>query len=606
MKDRWETGRASGMLSAFEVELQKFGDSISPSDYGKRAGLIQEKANQLKNEYLSIANREGWRPDNTSVFAKTLTAQATQAEINALKTAKSQEVTWHKENIGNVIEEQLRRTETLGFEDGGRLVETAGQTIRQALNAASGVIPEAELDGYLHGPQGWFVRKEDQYMEHLVERDPERMLDYAAKFSLRGEAFRKQARSILSSRAGKAYSAFKATVDNMGTSITNLGSSLSIANDAQWNQEGWVKNAYTDIDRHLTAVDALLQSQPSIDAREFNKLTNFTSDLRALRTTNRWAQAIVLTNNPEQLDQIMSSFEEFAGSEEVRNAPGRMATALKGQKERLTKLVAERKALINNGEEMKGQLNAMEQSVGSYSVIRNLKTTGDLAVHKKSLEALRNQLRIHREQLVDGDENAVRMKAFYSSRMALIETEIRATDDRAQGVQDARDIELIEAGDFTGDDAQIEAIYNRMLGRKDAHGENYGSKMAQQLLTPEGQLGSVTTDIHEVVKNARFVPAEVANVIERQFDELTIESTDADKTAAAKLVAFVKLLQRTNGAAVSRAFSPNLLGIVNGVSLENVSMGREIEWANAFLNRAENNPSNRGDSVSNLQNYIEN
>ncbi len=604
MKNRWETGRATGMISAFQVELQKFGDSISPSDYGKRAELISAEAERLKTQYLSFASREGWRPDNASDFEKALTSQAAQAEINALKTAKNQEVSWHRNNITNVIDEQLRRTETLGFEDGGRLVETAGQTIRQSINAASGVLSAAELDGYLNGPQGWFVQKENQYMEHLVEQDPERMLDYTAKFSLRGEAFRKQARGILSSRAGKANSAFKAQVDNMGTSIKNLASSLSIASDSQWNEENWVRGAYEDIDAHLAAINQMLQSQPMIDARDFNKLTNFTSDLRALRIANRWAEQIVLTNKEDRLDEIMSSFEEYAGSEEIRNAPGRTATALKGQQERLTKLVTERKALINSGEEMKGRLDAMVDSVGSFSVIGTLKTTGDLAAHRKGLEALSEQLQVELKLDRSGDPDARHMKSFLASRIALIQREIQATNDRAQGLQDARDVALIYDGKFTGGDAEKEAVLQRTLSRNDRFGETYGSKMAQQLLTPEGLSGPISTEVFNIVKNAGFVPAQVANVIDRHLYELNVESSDADKIAMSHLIQFVKLLQRTNRAAVVRAFSENIQDIATAANSEDLLRG--LEWANSYLNRSEKTPPNRAAVIEDLQNYMGN
>ena len=604
MKNRWETGRATGMISAFQVELQKFGDSISPSDYGKRAELISAEAERLKTQYLSFASREGWRPDNASDFEKALTSQAAQAEINALKTAKNQEVSWHRNNITNVIDEQLRRTETLGFEDGGRLVETAGQTIRQSINAASGVLSAAELDGYLNGPQGWFVQKENQYMEHLVEQDPERMLDYTAKFSLRGEAFRKQARGILSSRAGKANSAFKAQVDNMGTSIKNLASSLSIASDSQWNEENWVRGAYGDIDAHLAAINQMLQSQPMIDARDFNKLTNFTSDLRALRIANRWAEQIVLTNKEDRLDEIMSSFEEYAGSEEIRNAPGRTATALKGQQERLTKLVTERKALINSGEEMKGRLDAMVDSVGSFSVIGTLKTTGDLAAHRKGLEALSEQLQVELKLDRSGDPDARHMKSFLASRIALIQREIQATNDRAQGLQDARDVALIYDGKFTGGDAEKEAVLQRTLSRNDRFGETYGSKMAQQLLTPEGLSGPISTEVFNIVKNAGFVPAQVANVIDRHLYELNVESSDADKIAMSHLIQFVKLLQRTNRAAVVRAFSENIQDIATAANSEDLLRG--LEWANSYLNRSEKTPPNRAAVIEDLQNYMGN
>ena len=604
MKNRWETGRATGMISAFQVELQKFGDSISPSDYGKRAELISAEAERLKTQYLSFASREGWRPDNASDFEKALTSQAAQAEINALKTAKNQEVSWHRNNITNVIDEQLRRTETLGFEDGGRLVETAGQTIRQSINAASGVLSAAELDGYLNGPQGWFVQKENQYMEHLVEQDPERMLDYTAKFSLRGEAFRKQARGILSSRAGKANSAFKAQVDNMGTSIKNLASSLSIASDSQWNEENWVRGAYEDIDAHLAAINQMLQSQPMIDARDFNKLTNFTSDLRALRIANRWAEQIVLTNKEDRLDEIMSSFEEYAGSEEIRNAPGRTATALKGQQERLTKLVTERKALINSGEEMKGRLDAMVDSVGSFSVIGTLKTTGDLAAHRKGLEALSEQLQVELKLDRSGDPDARHMKSFLASRIALIQREIQATNDRAQGLQDARDVALIYDGKFTGGDAEKEAVLQRTLSRNDRFGETYGSKMAQQLLTPEGLSGPISTEVFNIVKNAGFVPAQVANVIDRHLYELNVESSDADKIAMSHLIQFVKLLQRTNRAAVVRAFSENIQDIATAANSEDLLRG--LEWANSYLNRSEKTPPNRAEIMEDLQNYMGN
>lgn len=604
MKNRWETGRATGMISAFQVELQKFGDSISPSDYGKRAELISAEAERLKTQYLSFASREGWRPDNASDFEKALTSQAAQAEINALKTAKNQEVSWHRNNITNVIDEQLRRTETLGFEDGGRLVETAGQTIRQSINAASGVLSAAELDGYLNGPQGWFVQKENQYMEHLVEQDPERMLDYTAKFSLRGEAFRKQARGILSSRAGKANSAFKAQVDNMGTSIKNLASSLSIASDSQWNEENWVRGAYEDIDAHLAAINQMLQSQPMIDARDFNKLTNFTSDLRALRIANRWAEQIVLTNKEDRLDEIMSSFEEYAGSEEIRNAPGRTATALKGQQERLTKLVTERKALINSGEEMKGRLDAMVDSVGSFSVIGTLTTTGDLAAHRKGLEALSEQLQVELKLDRSGDPDARHMKSFLASRIALIQREIQATNDRAQGLQDARDVALIYDGKFTGGDAEKEAVLQRTLSRNDRFGETYGSKMAQQLLTPEGLSGPISTEVFNIVKNAGFVPAQVANVIDRHLYELNVESSDADKIAMSHLIQFVKLLQRTNSAAVVRAFSENIQDIATAANSEDLLRG--LEWANSYLNRSEKTPPNRAEIMEDLQNYMGN
>jgi len=604
MKNRWETGRATGMISAFQVELQKFGDSISPSDYGKRAELISAEAERLKTQYLSFASREGWRPDNASDFEKALTSQAAQAEINALKTAKNQEVSWHRNNITNVIDEQLRRTETLGFEDGGRLVETAGQTIRQSINAASGVLSAAELDGYLNGPQGWFVQKENQYMEHLVEQDPERMLDYTAKFSLRGEAFRKQARGILSSRAGKANSAFKAQVDNMGTSIKNLASSLSIASDSQWNEENWVRGAYEDIDAHLAAINQMLQSQPMIDARDFNKLTNFTSDLRALRIANRWAEQIVLTNKEDRLDEIMSSFEEYAGSEEIRNAPGRTATALKGQQERLTKLVTERKALINSGEEMKGRLDAMVDSVGSFSVIGTLTTTGDLAAHRKGLEALSEQLQVELKLDRSGDPDARHMKSFLASRIALIQREIQATNDRAQGLQDARDVALIYDGKFTGGDAEKEAVLQRTLSRNDRFGETYGSKMAQQLLTPEGLSGPISTEVFNIVKNAGFVPAQVANVIDRHLYELNVESSDADKIAMSHLIQFVKLLQRTNRAAVVRAFSENIQDIATAANSEDLLRG--LEWANSYLNRSEKTPPNRAAVIEDLQNYMGN
>tara|TARA_Y100001963_G_scaffold17426_1_gene21519 strand:- start:323 stop:2101 length:1779 start_codon:yes stop_codon:yes gene_type:complete len=592
------------MISAFQVELQKFGDSISPSDYGKRAELISAEAERLKTQYLSFASREGWRPDNASDFEKALTSQAAQAEINALKTAKNQEVSWHRNNITNVIDEQLRRTETLGFEDGGRLVETAGQTIRQSINAASGVLSAAELDGYLNGPQGWFVQKENQYMEHLVEQDPERMLDYTAKFSLRGEAFRKQARGILSSRAGKANSAFKAQVDNMGTSIKNLASSLSIASDSQWNEENWVRGAYEDIDAHLAAINQMLQSQPMIDARDFNKLTNFTSDLRALRIANRWAEQIVLTNKEDRLDEIMSSFEEYAGSEEIRNAPGRTATALKGQQERLTKLVTERKALINSGEEMKGRLDAMVDSVGSFSVIGTLKTTGDLAAHRKGLEALSEQLQVELKLDRSGDPDARHMKSFLASRIALIQREIQATNDRAQGLQDARDVVLIYDGTFTGGDAEKEAVLQRTLSRNDRFGETYGSKMAQQLLTPEGLSGPISTEVFNIVKNAGFVPAQVANVIDRHLYELNVESSDADKIAMSHLIQFVKLLQRTNSAAVVRAFSENIQDIATAANSEDLLRG--LEWANSYLNRSEKTPPNRAAVIEDLQNYMGN
>tara|TARA_R100000808_G_scaffold128_3_gene903 strand:- start:1370 stop:3148 length:1779 start_codon:yes stop_codon:yes gene_type:complete len=592
------------MISAFQVELQKFGDSISPSDYGKRAELISAEAERLKTQYLSFASREGWRPDNASDFEKALTSQAAQAEINALKTAKNQEVSWHRNNITNVIDEQLRRTETLGFEDGGRLVETAGQTIRQSINAASGVLSAAELDGYLNGPQGWFVQKENQYMEHLVEQDPERMLDYTAKFSLRGEAFRKQARGILSSRAGKANSAFKAQVDNMGTSIKNLASSLSIASDSQWNEENWVRGAYEDIDAHLAAINQMLQSQPMIDARDFNKLTNFTSDLRALRIANRWAEQIVLTNKEDRLDEIMSSFEEYAGSEEIRNAPGRTATALKGQQERLTKLVTERKALINSGEEMKGRLDAMVDSVGSFSVIGTLKTTGDLAAHRKGLEALSEQLQVELKLDRSGDPDARHMKSFLASRIALIQREIQATNDRAQGLQDARDVALIYDGKFTGGDAEKEAVLQRTLSRNDRFGETYGSKMAQQLLTPEGLSGPISTEVFNIVKNAGFVPAQVANVIDRHLYELNVESSDADKIAMSHLIQFVKLLQRTNSAAVVRAFSENIQDIATAANSEDLLRG--LEWANSYLNRSEKTPPNRAAVIEDLQNYMGN
>tara|TARA_Y100000593_G_scaffold22803_3_gene45376 strand:+ start:1040 stop:2818 length:1779 start_codon:yes stop_codon:yes gene_type:complete len=592
------------MISAFQVELQKFGDSISPSDYGKRAELISAEAERLKTQYLSFASREGWRPDNASDFEKALTSQAAQAEINALKTAKNQEVSWHRNNITNVIDEQLRRTETLGFEDGGRLVETAGQTIRQSINAASGVLSAAELDGYLNGPQGWFVQKENQYMEHLVEQDPERMLDYTAKFSLRGEAFRKQARGILSSRAGKANSAFKAQVDNMGTSIKNLASSLSIASDSQWNEENWVRGAYEDIDAHLAAINQMLQSQPMIDARDFNKLTNFTSDLRALRIANRWAEQIVLTNKEDRLDEIMSSFEEYAGSEEIRNAPGRTATALKGQQERLTKLVTERKALINSGEEMKGRLDAMVDSVGSFSVIGTLKTTGDLAAHRKGLEALSEQLQVELKLDRSGDPDARHMKSFLASRIALIQREIQATNDRAQGLQDARDVVLIYDGTFTGGDAEKEAVLQRTLSRNDRFGETYGSKMAQQLLTPEGLSGPISTEVFNIVKNAGFVPAQVANVIDRHLYELNVESSDADKIAMSHLIQFVKLLQRTNRAAVVRAFSENIQDIATAANSEDLLRG--LEWANSYLNRSEKTPPNRAAVIEDLQNYMGN
>tara|TARA_Y100001960_G_scaffold13720_1_gene12549 strand:- start:1443 stop:3221 length:1779 start_codon:yes stop_codon:yes gene_type:complete len=592
------------MISAFQVELQKFGDSISPSDYGKRAELISAEAERLKTQYLSFASREGWRPDNASDFEKALTSQAAQAEINALKTAKNQEVSWHRNNITNVIDEQLRRTETLGFEDGGRLVETAGQTIRQSINAASGVLSAAELDGYLNGPQGWFVQKENQYMEHLVEQDPERMLDYTAKFSLRGEAFRKQARGILSSRAGKANSAFKAQVDNMGTSIKNLASSLSIASDSQWNEENWVRGAYEDIDAHLAAINQMLQSQPMIDARDFNKLTNFTSDLRALRIANRWAEQIVLTNKEDRLDEIMSSFEEYAGSEEIRNAPGRTATALKGQQERLTKLVTERKALINSGEEMKGRLDAMVDSVGSFSVIGTLKTTGDLAAHRKGLEALSEQLQVELKLDRSGDPDARHMKSFLASRIALIQREIQATNDRAQGLQDARDVALIYDGKFTGGDAEKEAVLQRTLSRNDRFGETYGSKMAQQLLTPEGLSGPISTEVFNIVKNAGFVPAQVANVIDRHLYELNVESSDADKIAMSHLIQFVKLLQRTNRAAVVRAFSENIQDIATAANSEDLLRG--LEWANSYLNRSEKTPPNRAAVIEDLQNYMGN
>tara|TARA_Y100001938_G_scaffold145402_1_gene221981 strand:+ start:18797 stop:20575 length:1779 start_codon:yes stop_codon:yes gene_type:complete len=592
------------MISAFQVELQKFGDSISPSDYGKRAELISAEAERLKTQYLSFASREGWRPDNASDFEKALTSQAAQAEINALKTAKNQEVSWHRNNITNVIDEQLRRTETLGFEDGGRLVETAGQTIRQSINAASGVLSAAELDGYLNGPQGWFVQKENQYMEHLVEQDPERMLDYTAKFSLRGEAFRKQARGILSSRAGKANSAFKAQVDNMGTSIKNLASSLSIASDSQWNEENWVRGAYEDIDAHLAAINQMLQSQPMIDARDFNKLTNFTSDLRALRIANRWAEQIVLTNKEDRLDEIMSSFEEYAGSEEIRNAPGRTATALKGQQERLTKLVTERKALINSGEEMKGRLDAMVDSVGSFSVIGTLKTTGDLAAHRKGLEALSEQLQVELKLDRSGDPDARHMKSFLASRIALIQREIQATNDRAQGLQDARDVALIYDGKFTGGDAEKEAVLQRTLSRNDRFGETYGSKMAQQLLTPEGLSGPISTEVFNIVKNAGFVPAQVANVIDRHLYELNVESSDADKIAMSHLIQFVKLLQRTNRAAVVRAFSENIQDIATAANSEDLLRG--LEWANSYLNRSEKTPPNRAEIMEDLQNYMGN
>tara|TARA_Y100001951_G_C11293851_1_gene274116 strand:- start:1230 stop:3008 length:1779 start_codon:yes stop_codon:yes gene_type:complete len=592
------------MISAFQVELQKFGDSISPSDYGKRAELISAEAERLKTQYLSFASREGWRPDNASDFEKALTSQAAQAEINALKTAKNQEVSWHRNNITNVIDEQLRRTETLGFEDGGRLVETAGQTIRQSINAASGVLSAAELDGYLNGPQGWFVQKENQYMEHLVEQDPERMLDYTAKFSLRGEAFRKQARGILSSRAGKANSAFKAQVDNMGTSIKNLASSLSIASDSQWNEENWVRGAYEDIDAHLAAINQMLQSQPMIDARDFNKLTNFTSDLRALRIANRWAEQIVLTNKEDRLDEIMSSFEEYAGSEEIRNAPGRTATALKGQQERLTKLVTERKALINSGEEMKGRLDAMVDSVGSFSVIGTLTTTGDLAAHRKGLEALSEQLQVELKLDRSGDPDARHMKSFLASRIALIQREIQATNDRAQGLQDARDVALIYDGKFTGGDAEKEAVLQRTLSRNDRFGETYGSKMAQQLLTPEGLSGPISTEVFNIVKNAGFVPAQVANVIDRHLYELNVESSDADKIAMSHLIQFVKLLQRTNRAAVVRAFSENIQDIATAANSEDLLRG--LEWANSYLNRSEKTPPNRAAVIEDLQNYMGN
>tara|TARA_Y100001956_G_C4123336_1_gene188701 strand:+ start:999 stop:2777 length:1779 start_codon:yes stop_codon:yes gene_type:complete len=592
------------MISAFQVELQKFGDSISPSDYGKRAELISAEAERLKTQYLSFASREGWRPDNASDFEKALTSQAAQAEINALKTAKNQEVSWHRNNITNVIDEQLRRTETLGFEDGGRLVETAGQTIRQSINAASGVLSAAELDGYLNGPQGWFVQKENQYMEHLVEQDPERMLDYTAKFSLRGEAFRKQARGILSSRAGKANSAFKAQVDNMGTSIKNLASSLSIASDSQWNEENWVRGAYEDIDAHLAAINQMLQSQPMIDARDFNKLTNFTSDLRALRIANRWAEQIVLTNKEDRLDEIMSSFEEYAGSEEIRNAPGRTATALKGQQERLTKLVTERKALINSGEEMKGRLDAMVDSVGSFSVIGTLTTTGDLAAHRKGLEALSEQLQVELKLDRSGDPDARHMKSFLASRIALIQREIQATNDRAQGLQDARDVALIYDGKFTGGDAEKEAVLQRTLSRNDRFGETYGSKMAQQLLTPEGLSGPISTEVFNIVKNAGFVPAQVANVIDRHLYELNVESSDADKIAMSHLIQFVKLLQRTNSAAVVRAFSENIQDIATAANSEDLLRG--LEWANSYLNRSEKTPPNRAEIMEDLQNYMGN
>ena len=609
MKDRWETGRATGMLSAFQVELQKFGDSISPSDYGKRAELIQQKAEELKNGYLSVASREGWRPDNSSAFEKALTSQAAQAEINALKTAKNQEVSWHRNNIANVIAEQLRRTETLGFEDGGRLVETAGQTIRQAIGAASGVLSEAELDGYLNGPEGWFVQKEDQYMQHLVERDPERMLDYTAKFSLKGEAFRKQARGILSSRAGKASSAFKAAVDNMGNRVKNLAASLSNASASQWNQEGWVRGAYEDIDTHLAAINEMIQSQPMVDARDFNKLTNFTSDLRALRAANRWAQAIVLTDEAGRLDEIMSSFEEYAGGEEVRNAPGRMATALKGQKERLTRLVTERKALIDRRETMKGQLDAMDQSVGSFQIIQSMKTTGELAAHRKGLEVLRAELQIQWEQAQGGDEDQARedqarVKSFLSSRIALIQREIEAADNRAQGLQDARDIKLIHSGDFTGTKQEAEAVYNRMLKRADAFGEPYGSVMARQLLAQEngnltGTLGSVSTDISNILKMTGFIPTPVVNVIEQHLKNLdSVDSSPQDFTAAGNLISYIKLLYRIDKLAVTKAFPTEIMSIVHATPSSLIEALGPLDLGRSIVSKIDPASENRGDVVN--------
>tara|TARA_R100001082_G_scaffold97503_1_gene65397 strand:- start:7704 stop:9692 length:1989 start_codon:yes stop_codon:yes gene_type:complete len=581
MKDRWELGRATAMISAFNVDLQKVSDGISPNDYGNRSTQVRDAALNLKNEFLAAAQRQGWRSENISALEKNLTTQAAQAEISALKTARTQEIDWHRNNIPNVIEEQLRRTETRGFNDSDGIVKQGTQTIQQAIDAAKGVIPEADLNRYLNGPRGWFVQKENQYMEHLVERDPERMLGYTTSYSLDGEKYRKQAAGILTSNAGKVKSAFKAKVSALSTTIGNLGDRLSNANDSQWNQGGWVKNAYGSIDALGDEINKMLQSQPASDPSIYNNLTNYRSDLTALRQASHFATMIVKTNDIDQLDQIMSSFEMYAGSDEVGKASGRLATALSKQFPRLKKLVAERKQLIEHSEKTHGTLDAMEDFVASFAKINAFENTQDLAVHKKFLQTLRTELTTINEQT---DKKKIRTKQFISSRLKMLNQEIKQTDKRGQALQDVRDIGLIESGEWTGTKQQAEEVYNRVLSRQDAFGEPYGFKLARELITDTGMLGPVTTDIVNITKSAGFVPQPVANVISQHFEQLEVASSDQDLSAAGELIAFVKMLYRTDKTAAEKAIDSNILALAHSTSLDRLK-GRSLEWGRAYVNR---------------------
>lgn len=563
MKGRHERGRTTEMVSRFSVEMQKIGDDIPPTQYGNRGEIIAEKAKNLREQFVSIAQDEGWLPDNISKLHQLLTADAAAAEISALKTAKGQEQGWHRENIKNVMREQLQRVETLAFDDINFSTHKSTMIIQEALDAASGVLSEAELAGNM---QGWFIKKEDEYMEHLVEVAPESMLDYRAKFSLEGERYRKEARRALASGAGAAKKEFKAAVANIGTHIINLTSSMDNATDSQWSKPSYVTQAINDITTAREYINQLEKSQTSIDATDWNKLKNFKSDLKALQQTNRWAEKIVLADNDNQFEQLLASFSMYAGSKEVRNAPGRLATALKGQLPRLQKLVKERQDILKLGAEWRGALDAEDQIVDGLRTISELKTVREASVHAKLLTHQRDAYVLildgmtGPEKLTD-THDFIRKKKFLETRISHIAVELRKTSERKSNILNNETIMRVLTGNYYGPPGSAEAALKSALNKTGEDGTSYGQELAANLISDSGTVAANSNfnAVNGIVASAGFIPEAVVAKLISTFGAVHVNSTDQEYQAVGTATEMLRTLYKTNHLAVKNAIPKVLL-----------------------------------------------
>lgn len=584
MKNRWEQGRATGMVSKFSTEIAALENSISPSDYGKRGDLVRSAAENLKTQYLSAAGNEGWLPENLSLLERTLTSDVAQAEVRALRTAKGQEAAWHTKNIGNVIDESLRRTENLPFNDSNGIVRQASQNIEQAITAAKGSILDSTLDEFR---DTWRVKKENQYMEGLVETDPRRMSVYKPSFSLSGELYRKRANAELAAQARQRIKIFTQKVSSVEKQIQNLGDGLGNMSDAQFGSNENRQFAANSINGLHLIVKGLLDDQPVDDPALLARLKSGSRALTAYQYGNRFADLIVRSTDPEELDRIMGQFQEFASSPQVINAEGGLATEIDKQGPRLTKLIAERKKLIEASQIFGGQIKAIDESVSVNAEISSLDDTGNIARLDKDLAKIQAQLT--GEQVGETD---TQQTEYIKSRLALLRLERQRLLTRSVKVRNERNHRAVMSGDPTIDRAESRQMLSQILNDEDTNGEQFGQILGRGLLTPEGAFGEHSQAVLNIVDAYGFVPETIANVFTNTFDNMRSESTPQQATAIGNLIGFAKVLDRVDSAAAREAIPSHIWDIVDSVRVDSINQSGPQLVGQAIINKTLLNSNN--------------